>query len=541
MANNFYKFANGINLRPTTASPTQAGDLVYDSVSNLFKFYNGTSVLTFSTNSDIATFLRLDGTNSIAGDLLWSVDDTYDIGSADSGATLFRPHNVYFAGGLAVGTNATAVAFITPGYIFSGDTSSTVSTFTGANAAFTGQPDGQIGWYDSANNFGPLWGVVSNVKEVGLFTDGDSLGPFGGFYKCIYFDLPANSTANLLWGADGDGNIGDTAGHRPNNTYVSSDMFVGNGIQIKEGTNRRMGVVTLVGGTATVSNTSVTASTRIFLTVQSPGGTLGAVYVSSRVAGTSFTITSLSAIDTSTIAWQLIEPSAVPDFSAYSVVLNGSNQYIDYGTNASININYATTAATFGAWIYPTNNSTLSNIISNAEAASGFKGLMFLLGADISGAGTLEVYMSNTYNTNDLTIYTNAGVIPANVWSHVVVTTDGTGTAAGTKIYVNGVSVTVNTFHNNLSGQSTVSTNSFKIGSGTFGGKFPGKIDEAFIINGTALSAGQITAIYGNSHPSSLAQYSPTSWWRFENNFTDTQGTNNGTGQNAPTFSSIVP
>lgn len=85
---------------------------------------------------------------------------------------------------------------------------------------------------------------------------------------------------------------------------------VGNGFYVKEGTNATMGVVTLSGGTATVNTTKVTANSRIFLTVQ--GGTLtnvGAVYISARTAGTSFTITSLNILDSSDIAWLIIEPS----------------------------------------------------------------------------------------------------------------------------------------------------------------------------------------------------------------------------------------
>lgn len=84
---------------------------------------------------------------------------------------------------------------------------------------------------------------------------------------------------------------------------------VGKGIRIAEGSNARMGVATLSGGTVVVSTNKVTANSRIFLTAQSPGGTPGAVYVSARTAGTSFTITSTSGTDTSVVAWHIIEPS----------------------------------------------------------------------------------------------------------------------------------------------------------------------------------------------------------------------------------------
>jgi hypothetical protein len=80
------------------------------------------------------------------------------------------------------------------------------------------------------------------------------------------------------------------------------------GLRIVEGTNARMGVATLTAGAATVANTTVTANTRIFLTSQVDGGTPGFLRVSTRTAGTSFTITSSSGTDTSQVAWLLVEP-----------------------------------------------------------------------------------------------------------------------------------------------------------------------------------------------------------------------------------------
>lgn len=75
-----------------------------------------------------------------------------------------------------------------------------------------------------------------------------------------------------------------------------------------DGTNKRMGQAVLVGGTVSVANTSVTANTRIFLSHANTSGTLGHLYISARVAGTSFDITSSSGTDTSTVNWLLIEP-----------------------------------------------------------------------------------------------------------------------------------------------------------------------------------------------------------------------------------------
>lgn len=85
----------------------------------------------------------------------------------------------------------------------------------------------------------------------------------------------------------------------------------GGGLRIKEGANARMGVSTLAAGTVTVANTSVTATSRIQCTIQSLGTVTDpkAVGVTARVNGTSFTIRSADATDTSVIAWEIKEPA----------------------------------------------------------------------------------------------------------------------------------------------------------------------------------------------------------------------------------------
>jgi len=90
-----------------------------------------------------------------------------------------------------------------------------------------------------------------------------------------------------------------TGGHLKCNT-------AGKSLQMQSGTGARAGNATLVAGTVTVTNTTVTAKTHIFLTVKTAGGTLGTLsYTLS--AGASFTINSSSISDTSTVSYFLIE------------------------------------------------------------------------------------------------------------------------------------------------------------------------------------------------------------------------------------------
>lgn len=130
-----------------------------------------------------------------------------------------------------------------------------------------------------------------------------------------------NATITRRWGLGVVGNaqfqnsvyIGGATTAPVRTLDVSGDIGLttaGNGIYIKEGTNATMGTATLTAGTVVVSTTKVTASSRIFLTTN--GGTLtniGALYVSARSAGTSFTISSANILDASNVAWIILEPN----------------------------------------------------------------------------------------------------------------------------------------------------------------------------------------------------------------------------------------
>lgn len=100
---------------------------------------------------------------------------------------------------------------------------------------------------------------------------------------------------------------------------VASNIVVttaGNGLQVKEGTNSKMGTNALVNGTVTVSTTAITAASRILLTKQVGAGTTrGEPEIGTRVVGTSFVINSMytngvvSPDDDSVVFWFIVEPS----------------------------------------------------------------------------------------------------------------------------------------------------------------------------------------------------------------------------------------
>jgi hypothetical protein len=84
---------------------------------------------------------------------------------------------------------------------------------------------------------------------------------------------------------------------------------VGYGVKIKEGTNARAGVSQLAAGSVTIPNTTVTINTRVQAFIQALGTVTvpHAIGCTAKVPGTSFTLSSDDATDTSTVYWELRE------------------------------------------------------------------------------------------------------------------------------------------------------------------------------------------------------------------------------------------
>lgn len=139
------------------------------------------------------------------------------------------------------------------------------------------------------------------------------------------FRVEGDTDANLLFVDAGTDRVGigtsspqEKLDVGTGNLRVSNGDLIlntaGNGLNIKEGTNARLGVTGAFPATnpntVTVSTTEVTASSRIFLTIQDYAGAHPCVvYVSAVTAGTSFVITAVDNNFAGTVAWMIVEPA----------------------------------------------------------------------------------------------------------------------------------------------------------------------------------------------------------------------------------------
>jgi hypothetical protein len=179
-------------------------------------------------------------------------------------------------------------------------------------------------------------GTINDYRSIdvlGLLNFGGSV--IVGEYKGIYMRPGFDGVAASNWGIRVEG--ASTTNNFLNNLALGTGDFVvdpgylfenaekslmhddldiegnvriivaGKGLAIFEGTNAKMGVATLVAGTVTVANTSITANSRVFTTIQAASGTLGVHAIANIVPSTSFDIVSNSVLDASTVAYLIIE------------------------------------------------------------------------------------------------------------------------------------------------------------------------------------------------------------------------------------------
>ncbi|MEU6348934.1 glycosyl hydrolase family 28-related protein [Streptomyces sp. NPDC047072] len=199
---------------------------------------------------------------------------------ADNGAALDTP--------LTVGRASGRVTLTTPGMVVNATASPGVNLVqtqaAGQGYAVTG-PDTSARAFQSQV-------TGDSVNRFAIGVDGtQTFGPGGGAGR------------DTSWGRLGAARVGSS------DSDIVAGM-AGKGLRVKEGTDAKMGTLTLNGATAVeVATTAVTATSRVFLTVQAPGGTpAGVAYVSGRTAGRSFSVKGVAG-DTSTVAWLIVEPA----------------------------------------------------------------------------------------------------------------------------------------------------------------------------------------------------------------------------------------
>ena len=224
---------------------------------------------------------------------------------------------ITISGGQATGVTGIISDSGSGAWAHSGDLSATKSVGSLDTGSLPGLPGASGAYLYAGNGFESLMlqraGNTAGNRRAYVGLTGSGLN-FGFFDDQAGTQLPVITAAGGA--ASGITGVTSTSGSGPwahtGAFSASGAVNTSVGFTVKEGANAKQGVATMVAGTVTVSNTSVTANSRIQLTVQSLGTVTApkAIAVTARTAGTSFTITSADNTDTSVVAYEIFEPGS---------------------------------------------------------------------------------------------------------------------------------------------------------------------------------------------------------------------------------------
>ncbi len=141
-----------------------------------------------------------------------------------------------------------------------------------------------------------------------------------------------------------------------------------------------------------------------------------------------------------------------------------------------------TAGMTMMAWVYPTTNNQSGNRTIMRRESNGYWLYAGRSGATLRPGGGTYIGTSSTVQANVSSLF--GATLPANQWSHVALTYDGTTM----RLYVNGSQATTT----NTSGTIVSGNNPLYIGGTSLGEVFNGRIDEVRLYN-RALSAADVS------------------------------------------------
>lgn len=192
--------------------------------------------------------------------------------------------------------------------------------------------------------------------------------------------------------------------------------------------------------------------------------------------------------------------------SSKSLLFNGTDEYLKFGNVCSFE---RTTAFSVSFWLKTTTT-------SGGYVISKFNSTPTGWGAYLDNASPwgIRFYLVNS-STNRINVYSSTDVHDGS-WHHVLVCYDGSSSAAGVTMWVDGVSQVLSITTNALTA-TIVNTNDLNIGCRTNGSLLlSGRIDEVSVYQ-TNLGASDATALYNSGSPVDVSTLSSfpyaVAWW----------------------------
>ncbi len=170
---------------------------------------------------------------------------------------------------------------------------------------------------------------------------------------------------------------------------------------------------------------------------------------------------------------------------------DGTDDYIDVGNESLFDIEF-NQPFTLSSWINTTNSANDDFIIAKEENSGNFRGYYYLI--DNGAGGVINCLIESS--AANLIQVRGSTVVRDGSWHNVVCAYNGSGTAAGVTLYVDGNLESMTTVSDNLAGNTILNNVDVTIGSRASAGvPLQGRVDEAYIFN-HSLSAAQVKQLY---------------------------------------------
>ena len=197
--------------------------------------------------------------------------------------------------------------------------------------------------------------------------------------------------------------------------------------------------------------------------------------------------------------------------SDYVFDFDGSSSRIKV-QDASNEFGFSNNSFSLSAWVFIDSNTTQNGLIAKRNIGTAAANKMWYF--EINTSSQLRFLWYNTVGGSANASSTDT--VPLNTWTHVVVTSDGTG-ANGLNFYING-SVDSGGSKTGPSSASSIQQTGTPLWVGARGGNSSaqytsGKLSNVSIFN-TALTGPQVETIYNNGAPNNISSLSPVAWYK---------------------------
>jgi hypothetical protein len=193
---------------------------------------------------------------------------------------------------------------------------------------------------------------------------------------------------------------------------------------------------------------------------------------------------------------------------------DGTNDYVQLANESNFDFDRFDSYS-IAAWIYRDSAADEDDIVLKVVNSTNYQGYALWLdpsGTCNGGTGSSCVAFDFANAASDsLKVWTPNNSVPVAQWVHIALTYSGTSTAAGVRIYINGVNQTLNVQYDALSSGTALNNAPVVIGADPVGPggccNFNGRIDDVRIFN-RALTAAEVAALAdGTCNVQSQMQY----------------------------------